>query len=83
MYKLSGLLAEARLKLPKAVLKSDLSSAEDNNCDKRQKTLKRYNDSFSPNTNKLKKNNHNHFKTNFSNMCPPRYVSKGFMIIFF
>ena len=77
------MLSEARLKLPKAVVKSDLSSAEDNYFDKRQKTLKRYNDSISPNTNKLKKNNHNHLKTNtISNMCPPHYVSKGFMIIF-
>ncbi|XP_060855611.1 MATH and LRR domain-containing protein PFE0570w-like [Metopolophium dirhodum] len=72
-----SVLSEARLKLPKAVLKSDLSSAEDNYFDKRQKTLKRYNDSISPTTNKLKKNNHNHFKTNTSNMCPPHYVSKG------
>jgi len=32
-----------------------LSSAEDNYFDKRQKTLKRYSDSISSNTNKLKK----------------------------
>lgn len=78
------MLAEARLKLPKAVLKSDLSSAEDNYCDnKRQKTLKRCNDSFSLNINKLKKNNHSNLKTNTNSMCPPRFVSsKGFMINF-
>lgn len=76
------MLAEARLKLPKAVLKSDLSSAEDNYFDMRHKTLKRYNDGYSPNIKKSKKNNSN-FKTNISNMNPPRYISKGFIIIFF
>lgn len=78
------MLAEARFKLPKAVLKSDLFSAEGSYFDKRHKTLKRYTDGYSPNIKKSKKKKSNsNFKTNISNMNPYRCIYKGFIIIFF
>lgn len=75
LINISGSLAEATSKLPKAMQKSDISSTEDEYYSR----LTKERHSLSPNVNNLKKTKISNLKSNISlnNSCPPRYTPKG------
>lgn len=75
-------IRKSKKKLPIAVHKSDISSAEDNSYnDVNRNKLKRLG-SLSPNMNNVKKVKFNNLKSNSSiNSCPPSHMSKGIKII--
>jgi len=76
---ISGSLAEARSKLPKAMHKSDISSTEDEYYNRLMK--KRH--SLSPDKGNLKKTKSSNLKSNISinkSSCPPRFIPEGIVV---